>query len=206
MNLTIPGAVSQFSFAGTTGAIAAGAGSDSELLQFRWTNTSHLAVITEIRLTGMYATTAFAAGAITVKATIARVWTADGSGGTTIDIQGGDSNVNVLQLRTNMDDSLAGSMRIASTGALTAGTKSLDLYDIGQIATHSSGGVGSATPIIGNIYLPTTELFKADIKNGQYPIVLNSEEGIVVRATVPATGVWHAGIAIKWAEIGEYNL
>lgn len=205
-NLGIPGANSQFSYSGITGAIAAGASANSELLQFRWTSTTHLAAITEIRITGMYATTAFSAGAITLKATIARSWTADGSGGSAIDIQGGDSNVNALQLRTNMDDSLVGSLRIADTAALTAGTKTLDAYDIGQIATHSSGGVGSATPIIGSIYLPVTTLFKADMMNGQYPIVLSSEEGIVVRGTVPATGVWITGINIKWAEIEEYKL
>ena len=201
-NFPIPGA-GHYSVAAITGAIGAGAGAASEILQFRWTNTTNVAVITEISVTGLYATTAFAAGAITLMATIARSWTAVGSGGAAIDIQGGDSNLNSNQLRTTMDDSLVNDLRIATTAALTAGTKTLDAYDIGQIASHSSGGVGSATPIIGNQYLPKTALFKADIANGEHPLVISANEGFVVRATVPGTGVWIAGLLVKWGEVLE---
>ena len=204
-NFPFPGA-GHYSVAVNTGAIGAGASADSEILQFRWTDTSNVAAITEIGLTGLYATTAFAAGAIVIKATISRSFTASGSGGTAIDIQGGDSNLNSNQLRTTLDDSLVADLRVASTAALTAGTQALDAYDIGQITTHSSGGVGSATPIIGSQYLPVTTLFKADLSSGQYPLVIAANEGVVVRATVPGTGVWIAGLVIKWAEVLETRL
>lgn len=199
-NFPIPGA-GHYSVAVSTGAVGAGASANSELLQFRWTSSTSLAVITEISLTGLYTTTAFAVGNLTLKATVARSWTADGSGGTDIDIQGGDSNLNSNQLRTNMEDSLVGGLRVATTAALTAGTKTLDVADIGQIVTHTSAGTSGATPIIGNQLLPSMVLFKSDIPNGQYPLVLTTSEGVVVRATVPATGVWIAGILIKWSEV-----
>lgn len=180
----------------TTGAIGAGAGADSEVLHFRWTDTTKLAVIQEISLTGMRATTAFAAGAIDIKATRATAWTADGSGGTALTMTGVEG-----QFRTDYPLSVVGTIRISTTAALTAGTKTLDTNDFGRITTHSSGGVGSATPIIGSIYLPTTTLFFPDFASGQGALILEAQEGFVVRATVPATGVWNIGITVKWAEI-----
>lgn len=195
----------QYAVAVETGAVAAGMAANGELLQFRWTNTSDLAVITEISAPGMRTTTAFAVGTISIKASIARDWTANGTGGTVI-TPGGDTDVDNAQLRTNMADSVVGNMRISTTAALGAGTKTLETSDLGLITTHSSGGWSSATPIIGSIYLPTTELFKPDITVGQYPLVLGVNEGFVVRATVPATGVWNLGIVVKWAEVDKLEL
>lgn len=191
----------QYAIAVETGAMAAGAAT-REILHFRWTDTDHFAAITEIGVTGMLATTAFSAGTITIKATVARGWTADGTGGTALEF-GGDSNIDNAALRTNMSDSLVGDYRIATTASLGAGTKVLEANDIGQIVTHSSGGVGSATPIIGSIYLPTLTLFKPDISNGQYPLVLAADEGFVIQVTVPATGVWSLGTVVRWAEVDE---
>lgn len=184
----------------TTGAIAAAMAADGELFHFRWTDASNLALIQEISLTGMRATTAFAVGNIDIKASVARAWTAVGSGGTALTLTG-----NEAQLRVNMGTSLVNDARVATTAALTAGTKTFDTQDIGRVTTHTSGGVGSATPIIGSIYLPRTELFKAHLASGEYPLMLSSNEGFVVRATVPGTGVWNLGIRVKWAEIEPEN-
>ena len=189
-----------YSVAVQTGAIAAGAAANSEIFQFRWDNANYMAAITEVSLTGVIATTAFAAGAITFKMTISRAFTVDGSGGTAL-VFGGDSNVDNAALRTTFADSRSDDFRIATTAALTAGTQALEANDIGQITTHSSGGTEAATPIIGSIYLPTTTLFKADQMTGHYPLVLAADEGFVVRATVPATGVWIAGLLVRWAEV-----
>lgn len=196
------GALGAYQFAGVTGAIAAGAAANSEVFHFRWTDATRLCLVTSVRVTGMRATTAFAVGVIDIKATVARSWTVDGSGGTTLTLTGDNQN-----LRTSFAAPLmgsAGAMRISTTAALTAGTKTLDAQDIGFIATHSSGGVGSATPIIGSIYLPTTELLKYDVNSGEYLLVIAANEGLVVRATVPATGVWNLGIEIKWMEVTAF--
>jgi hypothetical protein len=197
-------AATHYSYAGVTGAIGAGASANSEVFQFRWTDTSNIALIQSIEITGMRATTAFAVGTIDIKATIARGWTANGTGGFDVSFVSGDSHVSDnCHLRATMDNSLVTDARIASTAALGAGTKTLDTDDIGQIITHSSAGVGSATPIIGSIYLPHTKLFEADIAKGFYPLVLSANEGFVVRATVPATGVWNIGVRVRWAEALE---
>ena len=194
----IPG--DQYALSVQTGAIAAGASANSQLLAFRWSSSTEFAIVQEISCTGMFASTAFAAGAITLKATLARAYTANASGGTALEF-GGDSHIDNAALRTTMGDSAVGEFRIATTAALTAGTQVLEDNDFGQITTHSSGGVGSATPIIGSIYLPTTTLFKANFAAGEYPLVLAQNEGFVIRATVPGTGVWIAGFTVKWAEV-----
>jgi hypothetical protein len=103
-----------------------------------------------------------------------------------------------------MGASLAGEVRIATTAALGAGTKTLDTQDIGWIVTHSSGGVSVAAPIIGSSYLPTPVLWTAEIANGEHPVVLAQNEGVIVRATVPATGVWNLGMRIKWSEVTAF--
>lgn len=193
------GALGEYAIAESTGAIAAGAAADSPIFYARNTHATNLAVIKEISIDGMYATTAFAAGGIALEAFIARGFTAENGtpGGTALTITGNNAN-----LRTSMAAIGLGVVRISSTAALAAPTWTLDAQPIGRIHTHSSGGVGSATPIIGSIYLPKTELFKAD--GSQYPIVLAQNEGIAVLATVPGTGVWLAGIRLKWAELTAF--
>jgi hypothetical protein len=193
------GALGHYQFAGVTGAIAAGMAANGELFHFRWTDATRLAVIHKISVTGMRATTAFVAGTIDLKATIARSWTADGSGGTAVTMTG-----NNQKMRTSMGTSLVGTIRIATTAALGAGTKTLDTQDIGLIATHSSGGVGSATPIIGSIHLPLTDLFEQDVADLEHPVILAQNEGVVVRATVPGTGVWNLGVMCKWSEVAAF--
>lgn len=183
-----------------TGAIAAGMSADGQLLQFRWDNANYVAAVTEVAVTGMYATTAFAAGAIKIEMVVGRAYTADGSGGTALEF-GGDSNVDNTALRTTFADSRVDDFRVSTTAALTAGTQVLEANALGQITTHSSGGVGAATPIIGSIYLPTTMLFEANREKGHYPLVLEADEGFVVRATVPGTGVWTIGFRVRWAEV-----
>jgi len=193
------GALGHYAVSVQTGAIAAGAAANAEVFQLRWSDASRLCVVTKIIVTGMRATTAFAAGAIDIKATVARTWTASGSGGTALTLTGEQA-----QLRTSFGTSLMGDMRIATTAALGAGTKTLDTQDLGTITTHSSGGWSAATPIVGQIYLPDNVLWKPDTGAGEHPLVLAQNEGVVVRATVPATGVWNIGVTVQWSEVTAY--
>lgn len=193
------GSLGHYAIAESTGAIAAGAAADSPIFYARNTSATNLAIIQEIEIDGMYATTAFAAGGIALEAFIARSFTAENGtpGGTALTITGNEAN-----LRTSMGAISLGVIRIASTAALGAPTWTLDTQPIGRIHTHSSGGVGSATPIIGSIFLPKTTLFKAD--PFEHPIILAQNEGVAILATVPGTGVWLAGVRMKWAEVTTY--
>ena len=194
------GTLGHYQFSGQTGAIGAGAGANSELLQMRWVDATRLCIIKKVLITGMRATTAFAAGAIDLKLNRATGWSGDGTGGTAVTVTGQE-----LRLRTSMGLTLFSTgFRIATTAALGAGTKTVTSQEVGTITTHSSAGPGAATPIIGSIYLPTYDLFEHDASDGEHPIVLVQNEGIVIRATVPATGVWNLGMTVKWAEVTAF--
>lgn len=193
------GSLGHYQLAVQTNEIREDMAENGEIFQFRWTDATRLCIINKITINGMFATTAFAAGGITLAAAICRSWSADGTGGTTLTLTG-DNN----QLRSSMGASLLGTARIATIGALGAGTKTIDAQNIGMITTHSSGGTSSATPIIGSIHLPMNDLFDCDIASGEHPIVLAANEGIIVRAKVPPTGLWTAGLTIKWAELTAF--
>lgn len=193
------GTLGHYSYAGATLVIGAGATANSEVFQLRWGDATRFCVVHEISITGMRTAVAFAAGNIDLRATIARAWTVSGTGGTPVTLTGENN-----QLRTAMGASLVADMRIASTAALGVGTKTLDAQDIGMIVSHSSAGPQAATPIIGQVFLPTGVLFKADIASGEHPIVLAQNEGVVIRATVPATGTWNLGVLVKWSELTAF--
>jgi hypothetical protein len=195
------GALGSYKASILTGAMAAGLAADSEIFQFRWTDATRLAVVTKITLDGMYATTAFAAGAIRIYATVARSFSAAGTGGGTATLTGSNN-----KMRTSMGTTLLGELRVATTAALTAGTKTLDANSVGQVNTHSAQ-FGIATPVIGWVGPscgPNVDLFIPDQGGGEHPAVLAQNEGMVIRATVPGTGVWTLGMTIRWTEVTAF--
>lgn len=196
---------SRFQISCKTGAIAAGAGTNI-IFYAQWTSTTKLAMIEKVFINGHYATTAYAAGAVLYEMHIARGFTAENGTphGTALTITGLNQ-----RLKTGSAGTAFAVIRVTDTtaGGLGAPTWTLDANPVGQLASHSSAGVGAATPIIGNQYLPYNgELFKADVASGEYPIILAANEGIGVRVTVPATGVAVHGITMKWAETDRINI
>lgn len=193
----IPPSSGQYQIATRTNNIAAGMSGNGTLFAARWTSTTKIAVVTYVGIPGMRASTAFAAGVIDVILSIGRSWTVAPTGGNALDLTGNNN-----KMRTSMASSAfaANDVRIADTGALTNGTVTIDAQAVGTVVTSSSGGFAAATPIIGSQYVPDLVLFDADISRGDYPIVLAANEGLLVRGTVPATGVWNLGIEMHWFE------
>lgn len=194
LNLKDAVLTNQFSIAGVTGATAASAATKI-LFYARWASTTQQALITKIEVTGHVATTAYSAGQVLYEAFIARGFSAVGAGGTSLTLTGAKlaspfSNTGFTAMKVN-DTTAAG---------LTAGTWTLDANPVGNINTHTSAGTAAATPIIGSQYIGDGILFEADIAKGELPIILNANEGVVVRAAVPATGVGIHGIMMKWIE------
>jgi hypothetical protein len=176
-----------------TGTMAAGVGADSEIVQFRWTHASNLAVITLAELQFFNSLgTGFAAGLAQFDLTIARSFSAAGTGGGTVTMTG-----DLQSLRTSMGTSLVGEIRVATTAALGAGTKTLDSERISRMKCT----VGTATNT-NYLQTPAGVLYRAH--DFEHPIVLAQNEGLIVRATVPATGTWEAGIRLGWAEVTAY--
>lgn len=186
------GLLGSYSASHLSGTMAAGLSAASEIVHFRWTSTTRSALIHSVTLDGLSGSaTAFAAGFAKVDLLAARAWTADGSGGTAMTLTGENA-----ALRTSMPVTLVGAIRGSDTAALTAGTKTLDSQPLGLFA-FSTGTVTSV------IYVPQpVALF--DERAAQHPIILAASEGIVVRATVPATGTWQFGVTVRWSEVELY--
>ena len=190
------GALGQYRISMLSGTMAAGLAAASEIFQARWTQNPNLAIIWGVALDGMSGSaTAFAAGFASFSLTIARVWTADGSGGTAATLTG-----NNQKLRTSMATTSMGTIRCATTAALGAGTKTLDAQAAGLLSFCM------ATTISVN-YLSNIGLYGSmSLEDGgnPAPIVLAQNEGVVVRATVPATGTWQFGVSMAWSEVASY--
>jgi hypothetical protein len=172
--------------------IAAGLAANSEVFQFRWSDAARLCAVRKVVIAGLSGSaTAFAAGFGRVHMTSAPSWTVSGSGG-----NAGILTTNEGKMRTSMGTTLLGDVRIASTAALAAGTKTLDTDSIGLYA-FSVGTVVSAT------YLNQTVLFGED-PGPEHPLILAQNEGFVIRATMPATGTWQFGVTVTWSELTAY--
>lgn len=184
------GSLGAYSISMTTGVMAAGLAANSEVFQFRWTDATRLCLIRLVRFDGAGGIAAFAAGAYRFEAMIARSFSAAGTGGTAATITG-----NNQKRRTSMGTTLLGEARCATTAALTAGTKTLDSQGIGAAA-------GGLTATAGDKMSPGV-LFDAE-EGAKYPIILAQNEGVIIRATVPATGTWTGAFTFKWMELTAY--
>lgn len=194
------GAGGVFRAGAVSGTMAAALAANAELFQFRYvTGASRIALIHSISISAGANAAATAAGLVKFVATIARAWTVAGTGGTRLTLTG--DNVN---LRTAMSGSEVNDAGIATTGALTAGTKTLDSTNIGIVAIGI--GTGAITTAASLNLLPQTDLFRADVDGG-YPIVLANQEGFVIRngATAwPAAMTWHFAVNVQWSEVPAY--
>jgi hypothetical protein len=192
------GALGAYRWGGFTGIIPAALAANSEIFQFRWTDASKLCIVRRIRISAAVTTTFFAAGVpVQIDLVKATSWSAQGTGGT------GVTPSATLKRRTSMGSTLvaSGDMRIATTAALGAGTKTLEANSLAALA--AAGPITAS--LNGSIIAPWTELYAADVAAGDHPLVLVTNEGLVIRSVaVPATGTWTAAIDIDWSEHVAY--
>lgn len=185
------GALGVYQATHVSGVMAAGLAASAEIFQLRWTHASNLCLIRQVQISAASDTVAFTAGRGNFNLAVARSWTADGSGGTAMTLTG-----NNQKLRTSMGTTLMGAIRGASTAALTAGTKTLDTQALSSVQVVCPAA--AATLMLGQIDMINPE------SESEYPIVLAQNEGIVIRATVAATGTWGFSVNIKWMELASY--
>ena len=159
-------------------------------MSFRWTDGSRLFLPTRIQA-GCVITTAFtAAQALDAEAIIARAFTASDTGGTAL-VPSGDFQ----KMRSIMGTSLVGDLRIATTAALGAGTRTLDLLGIGASSFPNTNGLGTGSALV-DLYA-----FSAY----HHPPSLAVNEGLIVRLPTAqgAVGVVKYYIVLEWAEIAS---
>lgn len=178
-----------YSLAVQTGTMTAGLAAAAPIFSFRWGDSSRFALIQRVTVNLLSMGTAFAAGAALLDMIVARSFSVSDSGGTAISVMNN-------KRRTSFGASLVTDMRIASTATLTAGTRTLDSYALNAI---SFGVPASAY----NTILPKTNLWAPDI-SGEWPLVLTMNEGFIIRATVPATGVWQGNVSVDWIEVTSF--
>ena len=189
------GSLGHYAFGGFSGILPAALAANSEIFQFRWADATRLAVILEVRISACVSTTFFAAGVpVQIDLIKSTAWTVAGTLGT------GITPAATLKTRTSMGSTLlaAGDMRIATTAALGAGTKTLEANSMRAIV--APGPITAS--LNGQIIAPATALFVPDLSNGEHPLVLVQNEGFSIRSVaVPATGTWTITASMRWAEV-----
>lgn len=186
-----------------TGNIAAGAAALSELVQLRYTGTNKVIVYSVILEHFRSLGTAFAAGNYLFDVVKSTGWTVDGGGGGTQVPE---------KMRTTMS-AAATTVRVSTTAALTAGTKTFATNPYrairGIVSTAINGHMLGLIAAAANVtvgYPGAVPLVPAfgDTPVGAHPIVLAQNEGLSCRATVPGTGVWEAAFTLLFAEVVNY--
>lgn len=195
----MPSGGNSYRFSSFTGTIAAALAANSEVLQFRFVSgTQTYAIVEKVVLDGMgLVAVATAAGPVGFQMVVARAWTVAGSGGTRIAMTGDN-----LQMETAEPNSQVNDLGIATTGALTAGTKTLDANAVGQVL----GGVGTAAiTTYGAGTLTPTQAFM-DASDGNSPLVLANQEGFIIKTTHvgPAGFTYAVGFTVVWREVTSF--
>jgi hypothetical protein len=181
-----------FQLCSKSGVMAAGLAASSPIYSFRWTSATLLAIVRRVRIQAWSLGTGFTAGIATFDMFRAVAWTVADTGGVldTITTPNGS-------LRSAMTASALTELRHSSTAALTAGTRTRDV----QPADSMTYGVLATanTP-----FSPTpSKLFER--VGSEHPLVLATNEGFTIQATVPATGTWSWLIIPEWDEVPIVN-
>jgi hypothetical protein len=182
-----------YSFQAMTGTMAAGLAANSPIFSFRWGNTaSKLCLLRRIRVALNSLGTGFTAGVGRLEAFFARGFTGSDTGGGAITLTS-----NQAKRRTSFATSVVTDARISTTATLSAGTRTLD--------TLPFVSVQFAVPVTTNfVILPTVDLWLPFMGDGDWPLIFAQDEGLVIQATVPATGTWNGLVGIYWDELSAF--
>jgi hypothetical protein len=132
--------------------------------------------------------TAFTAGAGLFNLFAARGFSASDTGGGALTM-----TTNNAKLRTAFATSGVQDIRCSATATLSAGTRTLDAAPLAAI------NVPVPATTVSTILVPLRNLYEA--RPGDWPLVLAANEGFVIQATVPATGIWNFSCNVEWDEV-----
>lgn len=185
------GSLGIYGLGGVSGVMAAGLVAGSTIFSLRWGDATRFALIKRVVLSMGCDTVAFAAGSAIFNMFIARSFTVADSAGTALTPTGSSNKLRT----TGMGTTLLTDARISSTTLLTVGTRTLD----GQAAGNIVAGVPA---VAGQNIVPPAALF--DQRPGEHPLFLAQNEGLIIQATVPATGTWKFGVKVDYLEVTAY--
>lgn len=178
----------RYHFAEFTGLMT-GIAANGEILQMRWTDSSYLALIKYVRISYSVITGFTAAQELAFRADQVTGWSVDGSGGTSI--TPGATN---LKRRMSYPQSKFVAIRIATTGALTAGTKTINTQAVVAAARKT---LAAAATVQDSDFVAEVNF---DFEGG--PIILAQNEGFIVRNVIAmgAGGTIRGMISVGWEE------
>lgn len=170
-----------------SGSMAAGLASNAPIFSMRHSQVtpSVYALLRRVRVNAWSLGTGFTAGIATFDLYVARAFTASDTGGT--------ADTAPSRLRSAMAGSVMADIRHSATATLSAGTRTLDTN---PIATWSVG-IGTGT----NTMFSATPHVLIERMSDHHPLLLANNEGIVIQATVPATGLWSFSVTAEWDEV-----
>ena len=196
------GHFSTFQKSGSVTAMGAG----EEFASIRWTSSGAYLVLMRCRVGIAIVSAVTTTTIMDVSATIVRGFTVDFTTASTAANMAAVQKTN--RLRTdNMAQSLMGTAgpRISTTVIMTGATYTADANPFAgvilpmRVPTNATGtvvtlGAGDATPMT-TVYEWTAQ--------GQHPVVLGSNEGILLRAVtaMPGSGTWSYYTEWTWAEV-----
>lgn len=197
-----------------SGTMAAGLAGASPIYACRWGDATRLMLLRRVALDARILATAFTAGATLFDLIIARGWTGNYTGGTSILPTG-----NSQKRRTTFGTTLITDLRQSATATLTAGgTPTLDGAAVMNLRGHVSAtatnaplvsaGSGAGTAAVVGAAVSTytaipQDLWRPDF-SGEWPMVFAQNEGFIIRATVPATGTWDFSVTMEWSEVTAF--
>lgn len=173
-----------------SGTMAAALSAGSPIFSFRY-GGSNLAIVRSVWMSAGDTSTAFTAGIYHFDMFAARSFSASDSGGTGATLTGNNGKLRTSFATTGLSD-----FRVASTGTLTAGTRTLDSTELASLAGSVPATAGS------DIVPPHSILYHAEV--GEQPLQLANNEGFVIQATVPATGTWTFTVNVCWDEVSAF--
>ena len=171
-----------------SGVMAAGLAAASPILAFQNIGPV-LGIVKRIRFTAQGLGTGFAAGATVFDFLVARTFTVQDTGGGAVTL-----TTNNAKLRTSFATCKA-AIQASATATLTAGTRTLDANPFRTLMGDLGTGTFAVVQADDSIF---------EVKPGEWPLVLAANEGLVVQATVPATGTWTWACAIDWDEVTAF--
>ena len=180
--------IGYYSVSGASGALT-GVAAAGPVFSFRNTG-SNLLLVRRITM-GFVVTTAFTtAQGLDYQLFRANSFTASDTGGTALFTAGQNKHRNAFTNITSAPD-----IRIASTAALTAGTRTLE--------TNGMGIAGGAATAVGATMSPA-DILEQDA--GDYPLVLAQNEGFVIANGIAmgAAGVIRLQVSVEYAETSAY--
>lgn len=181
-----------FQLVSKSGSMAAGLSANSPIYSFRWVSPTLLGILRRVRVSAWTLGTGFASGIMQFELFRALSWTVADTGGTTDTLTVDNGN-----LRTAMPPSSLSEIRHSSTATLAAGTRTLDTQSYDILVASAQTTANQVCVSRGNVF----------DKGGpaDHPLVMAQNEGFVIQATVPATGIWQFAITPEWDEVTLVN-